>query len=112
MQVRYKKPNNVVIPDNFYIPPGTEGFVRQNGDTVVDDSSDPEDGPIEVYDATDTVGESTAPVPVTLMTPTGIAIVGAQFVRTGIDGTQVVDVLIQIDDVPGATGYDVRLTPN
>lgn len=44
-----------------------------------------------------------------LAVPDGFSI-AEQSVRTGPDGTQVVDVIIEVDDIDGAVNYEVRLT--
>lgn len=45
----------------------------------------------------------------TLDTPSSFTIVSQQ-IRTGLDGTQVVDIVIEVEDVPGANSYNVRVS--
>lgn len=53
-----------------------------------------------------TEGEETEVVPV----PEGLRIV-KQTLRTTKSGQEVVDVVLEVDDVPGVSKYDLRVTP-
>jgi hypothetical protein len=44
-----------------------------------------------------------------LRPPDSVTIV-AQKVRTALDGTQLIDLVLEIGEVPGATDYEVRVT--
>lgn len=68
-------------------------------DTDIQDGEPDNDSDFEAED-TDT----------TLAAPQSYAVV-SQVVRTGPDGTQVVDVVVDVEDVPGALEYEVRVTP-
>lgn len=45
-----------------------------------------------------------------ILEPPGSFEILSQTVRTGPDGTQVIDIVIEVEDMPGATDYDVRVT--
>lgn len=105
MSVQARKQNNITVPVDFYLPPNTEGFIRV--DLTRESDSQDEDGesgtdPVEVvYDGP---GDQTGLVP-----PNFVNVV-SQTLRFSANGQQVVDVLIDVEDVPGATDYGVRLT--
>lgn len=108
----------VVLNPAFFLPPDVI-------DVRVADTSDPaeEDGVTydDVVDADDVLAEDpivdTPEIPVDddgegaemLPTPQWMNIIDQQ-VRIAPDGKAVVDVVIELEDVSGATEYDVRIT--
>jgi hypothetical protein len=78
---------NARVLEKPELPEEVDGFTDFDDDTDDDDDLD-EDG---------------------LGVPDGFTIVDQQ-VRTASDGSQVVDVIIEIDDIDGALNYEVRLT--
>lgn len=84
---------------NFPIPEGLADAVYAN--VSVDDDVD-----FEIDEDPDLGEESTDGV---LETPNSWAVVSEE-VRTGPDGSQIVDIVIEIEDVEGADTYEVRLT--
>lgn len=113
-----KKPD-VVLDPQFFLPPDVVDVrvgrasdpVEDDGvtfDDVVDaDDAFVEDG--EIADTpnipTDDDGEGAEMLP----TPQWMNIIDQQ-VRIAPDGKAVVDVVIELEDVTGATEYDVRIT--
>ena len=100
-----------VIDPNFFLPPGvvdlryvndqdTDGLYSDDDpEEVTDpDTGEPTDGDINVGDVT------TALAP-----PANITIV-SQSVRPLSGGSYVVDVVIEVEDVPGVTNYETRLS--
>ena len=97
------------IDDNFLIPDGLKdtGFAETVGDefAVDPDTIDIQfesidDGDSELDE--DEIGND-------LETPENITVI-TQEVRTAPDGRQVVDIVLEVSDVPGAMKYDVRIT--
>lgn len=94
------------IDPNFYIPDGlkntTTTFTDDDGDNPWDDDN---------YDLQNDVDDLTDDDIITdrLPAPTSIQVL-SQTIRTSSDGTQVVDVEIEVEDVPGAFNYEIRLT--
>lgn len=99
---------------NYYVPADFEGFEvidtleltstlpdtpLDEGEVDAEDSEFFEDDAIEEDDVSEDEPE----------VPQDIQII-SQTVRTGPDGSQVVDVVIEVDDVPDAVQYDVRVT--
>lgn len=106
MGVQTRKQNKIVVPLDFYLPPNSEGFVRidlESGDRTDEESDD--GGSDEIIDVTyDGPGSQTE------LSPPIFVTVVSQTLKTSANGQQTVDVLIEVEDVPGATDYDVRLT--
>jgi hypothetical protein len=89
----------------FYVPEEMDDYVY---DEVFDDEIEPPQGGfldsgVVIYPPEP--GESE---PATLATPENLQIV-QQIIRTSADGTQVVDVVFSVEDVPGAVTYEFRL---
>jgi len=118
------KTPEVVLNPQFFVPPDvidvrvadTSEPVEEDGvtyDDVVDaddvlvDGSDTDDGGISDTPSipTDDDGEGAEVLP----TPQWMNIIDQQ-VRIAPDGKAVVDVVIELEDVTGATEYDVRIT--
>jgi hypothetical protein len=102
----------VVLDPNFFAPPGvvdvryvndseTDGLYSE-GETINDVLVD---GELAVPDDITQVSESAAG----LQPPASVTIV-SQTVRVAADGRFAVDVTIEVDDVPGITNYETRLT--
>jgi hypothetical protein len=108
------KTPEVVLNPAFFLPPDVI-------DVRVADTSDPsqEDEVTydDVVDVDDILVEDTPNVSIDddgeggeiLPTPQWMTIIEQQ-VRISTDGTAVVDVIIELEDVTGATEYDVRVT--
>lgn len=101
----------VVLDPNFFLPPNvvdvryindqdTAGFY---GSDTVDDSDETvlEDPIVDPDDGTTTPNVIDAPTTMTII---------SQTVRVNPDGAFVVDVVIEVEDIPGIANYDVRLT--
>lgn len=102
-----QEPTTTIDP-RFFVPPG-----------VIDVRERTADESAQIYDVDTTVvsGEDVQPPApdsindgTRLATPSSITVVTPQTVRFAPDGTQVVDVILEIADVEGATNYDVRVT--
>lgn len=107
-----KKPVIVVNP-NFFLPPGVvdarpmteeelalEGTKGQNQTERAFSAGLP--GTIEA--------DPDKPIKLPVLRPPTDIAVKSQRVRNNADGTSVVDVVLAVPDVEGATGYDVRIT--
>lgn len=99
----------VVLDPNFFAPPGVVDVRYINDDETdglyVDDSEGDVSGvDAEVLD--DPVVDSQ---PGGLEPPANITIV-SQTVKVAADGKFVVDVVIDVDDMPGVSSYETRLT--
>lgn len=62
----------------------------------------------ETYDDDDSQIDDEDPANI-LDTPSSFTIV-SQEIKTGLDGRQVVDIVIEVEDVPGADSYNVRVS--
>ena len=98
----------VVLDPNFFLPPGVTGMrletleergrkspagLNQGGDEVIDQEFN--------FDNPD--------LDTSLRPPSWIKVI-SQTVRKGPTGIQVVDVVIEVEDVPGVDDYQVRVT--
>lgn len=118
------KTPEVVLNPVFFVPPDvvdirvadTSDPVEEDGvtyDDVIDaddalvDGSDMDDGGISDTPSVPTDGDGEGGE--TLPTPQWMTIIDQQ-VRIAPDGKAVVDVVIELEDVTGATEYDVRIT--
>lgn len=104
----------IVVDPNFFVPEGVVGIVV--GEPATEKAPSEEDyreviddgyfAPVDtIGPLTDTVSGSTE----ILGVPTNITIV-SQDVRVLPNGSALVDVVINIPDVRGATNYEVRIT--
>lgn len=93
-----------VIDPMFFIPDGVEDFVysenERNLESVPeeetgDDSFVTDEGGVNYFDGPDT--------------PDILGVV-SQTLRTTNTGAQVVDVVIEVEDIPGLSKYDYRVT--
>lgn len=110
----------VIIP-NVFAAPDFLLDVKQEGSTDADGSDEAAGSTTAGADSTDTAvsydinltqvdtDAVTVSSPALLNPPTNISVF-SQTVRFTSDGRAVVDVLLDIDDVPGALTYDVRVT--
>ena len=101
----------VVLDPNFFSPPGvvdvryindneTDGlYTDDSEDTVVDgsDSESPDDLIVN------------NPVSIGLQPPSNVTVV-SQTVKVATDGRFVVDVVIDVEDMPGVNNYETRLS--
>jgi hypothetical protein len=62
----------------------------------------------ETLDDDDSLTDDEAMVDV--LEPPGSFQIISQTIRTGLDGSQVVDVVVEVEDVPGAVSYNVRVS--
>lgn len=106
------KPTETVLDPTFFIPEGVSEFVysdstpSQATDQEVDTSISDEGPGDDVYltddsDARDEIVLLDAPDELTVV---------SQTVRTGPGGQQVIDIVCEIADVPGASNYEVHIT--
>lgn len=93
------------IDPNFYVPDGLKNTTTVYTDTEDDLWSD------ENYDLQNDIDdlEDEDIIADRLPAPESIYVI-SQTIRTSSDGTQVVDVEIEVEDVPGALNYEIRLT--
>jgi hypothetical protein len=105
-----KKPD-VVIDPNFFLPPGVVDARYPNGTEVdqneVDETTDVEDAPVEIV--FDEPAETDEDNDVTTLYPPDSVIVVSQTIRTGDNGQQVVDVILEVEDVSDSIQVDVRM---
>lgn len=108
-------PEKTLIDPRFDLPEGLDSFVfYAQPDSDNSDAESILEPDVAVVDASVTTSEiiitdapivsSTAPAP-----PSSIVII-SQTVRSSPDGRQVIDVVIEVDDIPGVINYDVRVT--
>lgn len=100
------------IDPMFYIPEGMDDRVWAYQETP-DVGEEPEDedfsddfdveSDFSIIDESDSEGDD-APMAVDNLT------IISQTLRRAQDGTQVVDIVAEVDDVPGATKYEFRIT--
>jgi hypothetical protein len=107
-----KKPD-IVIDPNFFLPPGVVDARYPNGDeTDQAETTDTEitetvDGSVDSpFDESLETGEDNN---VSTLFPPDSVIVVSQVIRTGDNGQQVVDVIIEVEDVPTSIQVDVRM---
>jgi hypothetical protein len=102
----------VTVDPRLFVP---EGVIDMNAKSPEIDPDNPVDVPVELIDE---VGEIISDAPAdnisnledfTLPTPNSVTVV-EQTMRFGPDGRAVVDVVIEVEDVPGISNYDVRTT--
>lgn len=107
----------VVIDPQFYVPEDVTGIRPATTEDLIPDDPDQDylsgvdydveilnDGDVSINDGTGSI--DTVDV---LQTPQTISIV-SQTVRFTPDGQSVVDVVIAVEDVLGATNYEVRIS--
>lgn len=104
MPAKPTQPNKIKLDPVFVIPPGAEDIFVYSRDNADPDLFAFDDGSVDVViDDSVTDADSTD-----LGTPDEFSIV-SQTVRHGSGGALVVDVVIGIDDIPGATDYEVQV---
>lgn len=101
-------PKEVLHP-NFFIPDGTEEFVHDEFDpNSIADESDVEGVYLEDAFAVDeTDGFLEVEDEYGLDVPDNVTII-SQTLRRSPGGVQVIDVVIDVEDVPGALHYEIR----
>lgn len=103
-QVKIK--TDAVIDPNFFLPPGV---IDMRYSTEQDVSSEDDYTSDEEVDVTVVeVGVTDNSQADTLTPPDNITII-SQTVKISPDGHEVVDVVLEVDDIPGVTSYEVRL---
>ena len=110
----YISPETKVLDQNFYIPEGITNWIYEEKieDNPLVDTTPPSEGDVDTTeDLTVGVADVELPEAITspLQVPDTVTIV-SQTIRMSPDGRQLVDVVIEILDVPEATVYDVRTT--
>lgn len=107
MTRRSVSPDRVKVDPLFYIPSGAEdNFVYTRENTDEDYLTDYIEEEITDIEFEDVSGEEESEE---LASPEVLGII-SQTVRTGPGGQQVVDVVFEIDDVDGATNYEIQVT--
>ena len=100
----------VVIDPNFFLPPNIIDMRHPiETDPNQEDGDEDTGGAGEVSENDNVIDVPTGETTSGLYPPDNITIV-SQEVHVGADGTSVVDVVIDVQDSPGAVSYDVRLT--
>lgn len=98
------------IDPMFYLPEGMDERVwayRETPDETLDEEA-PEEGLDGTADVT-IIDEGDASTDDTPLTVDNLEII-SQVIRRAADGTQVVDIVAEVDDVPGITKYEFRIT--
>lgn len=96
------------IDQNFAIPDGLKDTFESN--PVVDEYATDSDIDIQFETLQDESSElDSEQISGDVEPPETIEII-TQEVRTAPDGRQVIDIIIEVEDVPGAVKYDVRIT--
>lgn len=107
MATNAPKPTEIVIDPSFLIPDGVSELVHGEGNLVITQGEEdpytlgPDEylvDPGELYD-----------IPSLIDVPTNFTVV-EQIIRTVQGGMQVVDVVIDVEDVPGAQNYEAHYT--
>lgn len=105
--------DKTIIDPRFVIPEGAEEIFAYSKELTEEDYADAdfldfEDGAIDDYlDYTDDGSDDDEQN--ILDVPTGLVIIN-QVLRRAPGGQATVDVVIQVDDVPGATNYEIQVT--
>lgn len=103
----------VVIDPQFFVPSDVVGIRPAGTEDLIPDDPDQDYLSGVDYDSAiiDPTSVGTGPVDSTntLQTPQTVSVV-SQTVRFTADGASVVDVVIAVEDVLGATNYEVRLS--
>lgn len=99
--------DKTVIDPAFYIPEGLENeFVyAENTNYVSDEELDVSEFTSDEFvgDEDDFDNESTIPVP-------DAPVVILQTIRTAPGGTQVVDVIVEVEDIPGVEDFELHVS--
>jgi hypothetical protein len=99
------------LDPNLDLPPDLKNvtFTKPTNDEVISGEVGAEiDVQIETLDDDSSIINEDEPAD-NLDIPGSFSIV-SQTIKTGADGRQVVDVVIDVEEVPGATNYNVRVT--
>jgi hypothetical protein len=106
-------PAKTVIDPNFHIPEGLESFVYSDEDNPgpLPESIAADSDVVEVYtdapaDEDSEQGDISHDAPAI----PGEVVVINQKIRTSPDGRQVVDLTLEVDDIDGVVGFDIRVT--
>ena len=104
----------VYVDPHFYIPDGmTEWVYRADPTDEVSDDGSLENSALEAIDVpadVTVVDESNATIPEMRLFAPDSVVVALQQIRRLPDGSQVVDIILEVDDVAAATKYEVRVT--
>ena len=94
------------IDPNFFVPPNVIGLEQAE---PIDYSTATDSA---IYDITPTDGsiEITNPTSTSALQPPSTVTIYSQTISVGPDGMALVDVILDIVDVPGATSYDIRIS--
>lgn len=96
------------IDPNFYVPDGLKNTTTVPKDDTGDVDNAWDDDNYDLQNDVDDLIDDDI-ITDRLPAPTSIQVL-SQTIRTSSDGTQVVDVEIEVEDVPGAFNYEIRLT--
>lgn len=100
----------VVLDPNFFAPPGVVDvrYINENETDGIypDDSEDTAGAENDIGLPEDTVSDGTTDI---LQPPASVTIV-SQTVKVAADGKFAVDVVIEVEELPGVTNYETRLT--
>jgi hypothetical protein len=100
----------VVLDPNFFLPPGVVDVRHVNDNET--DGLYPDDVEETAVEGEDVTAPEDAPIDITsdvLQPPASITIV-SQTVKVANDGKFAVDVVIEVEDLPGVNTYETRLT--
>lgn len=101
----------VVIDPNFFLPPGVVDARYVNDSDTAGLYTDPS-GPSDSLIDSEVVGEipdSVIANPTTIQAPNTMTVID-QVVRIAADGRFVVDVVIEVEDIPGVANFEVRMS--
>jgi hypothetical protein len=109
-----KKPNQIKVQQIFSIPQGAEDeFAVVGDDWEVDDGYgvETQSGDFDVIDLGEGAYDSTFDEvqAILLDTPTAFTVID-QRLRRSPGGNFVIDVVIQVEDIDGATNYEMQIT--
>lgn len=102
--------NEYEIDPMFYIPEGMEDFVYSEN---TEDAGSEADAAVEetVYDDSYITEEGEGmEYPDAPEVPDILGIIPPQIIRTTATGNQVIDVTIEVEDIPGISNYEIRVT--
>lgn len=112
--------DTVSVDPNFSLPPGVKDLSYNNPDDKTDPSLERSEATGEViafeYDeiwlgeSDESSGDDDSNNPSNQLLPPDYVTVVQQVMRQTSDGRYVVDVILDVEDIPGVTGYEVGLT--
>ena len=110
----------VTVDPNFSLPPGVADFQYINPDDSTDPALERSETTGEVIafeydeiwlgDDSESNDDGDSNNPSTQLLPPDYVTVVSQIMRQTSDGRYVVDVILDVEDIPGVTGFEVGLT--